>query len=1132
MEDMRKTWEQDNVLRQRQKDLLDLQTHAALESKDLQGRNPQASSTSVQCGKRSSVVKPPSATASDDPASTSINTSHVNSTPPQAAPSTVEDIVSLLPSKARSDWEFQKQMEGARSESLDALMDMIGLENVKNHFLEIKARVDLAVRQGTDMKKTRFGTAFLGNPGTGKTTVARLYAKFLASVGAIPGSYFVETTGSKLASEGVKSCRNMVDDILAHDGGALFIDEAYQLTSSANAGGRAILDFLLAEVENLTGKVVFILAGYNKQMESLFAHNPGVPSRFPQQIQFADYEDSELLAILTYGVMKQYKGRMGLEDGLQGLYARVLARRIGRGRGKVGFGNARAIENALSIVYARQAKRIREERRAGVSSDDFLLMKADIIGPKPADVLSSNRAWKTLQGMVGLKTVKDSVQALLHSIQVNYQQELKEEQLVDFSINKVFLGSPGTGKTTVGKLYGRILADIGMLSNGEVLVRTPADFIGNVIGASEANTKGILDAAIGKVLIIDEFYGLAPQSTGSSGDPYRTAVIDIIVAEIQNVPGEDRCILVLGYKEQIEEMMQNANPGLRRRFSPDSGFVFDDFDNAELAVIFDNKLKAIGFKATPKAREVALEMLQRARNRSNFGNAGEIDKLLNDTKMRQQQRTSRDSVADPMTLEAHDFDPDFARGERATTNIAMLFQDVIGCDGIVAQLQGYQRVAANMKALDMDPRDQLPFTFLFRGPPDTGKTSTAWRMGKVYYDLGFLAKAEVVECSAKDLVGEYVGHTGPKTQKLVESALGKVLFIDEAYRLGEGQFAKEAVDELVDCVTKPQFFQKLIIILAGYDNDINRLMDANPGLTSRFPESIDFRCMTPEESLMLLQQLFAKKKEFDSTVLTNPTKSFREQLRASLDLLCSLSNFASARDIQTLAKTMLRKMMMTEKPPIPAVHLPESLVIEMIERMVQERSQRARAAGLATRLRAAPTPQAPPMADQQSFPSDPTTTTAQQSKAEGEQDQHGGAESATAPADDTDDDSSTDSHDPVDRRLAMRDAGVSDEIWNQLQLDKLREEEDAREAIRLQEEEARLKAWLEKCADAKRQRELAELERKRKEMEEKQKRKAMMQQKLMRSGRCPVGYQWIQQASGYRCAGGSHYLSDAQAEGL
>lgn len=112
----------------------------------------------------------------------------------------------------------------------------------------------------------------------------------------------------------------------------------------------------------------------------------------------------------------------------------------------------------------------------------------------------------------------------------------------------------------------------------------------------------------------------------------------------------------------------------------------------------------------------------------------------------------------------------------------------------------------------------------------TGKTTTARKMRKVYYDMGFLASADVIESSATDLVGQYVGQKSPKTQRLLEKAMGKVLLIDEAYRLGEeGPFAKEAIVEVVDCITKPKFKQKLIIILAGYDNDVNQLMAVNPG---------------------------------------------------------------------------------------------------------------------------------------------------------------------------------------------------------------------------------------------------------------------------------------------------------------
>ena len=103
--------------------------------------------------------------------------------------------------------------------------------------------------------------------------------------------------------------------------------------------------------------------------------------------------------------------------------------------------------------------------------------------------------------------------------------------------------------------------------------------MGSVVGESEKNTKGILAATVGKVLVIDEAYELYGGGNGGSvADPYKTAVVDTIVAEVQSTPGDDRCVLLLGYQEQMTEMFQNVNPGLQRRFPLDSAFMFDDFN--------------------------------------------------------------------------------------------------------------------------------------------------------------------------------------------------------------------------------------------------------------------------------------------------------------------------------------------------------------------------------------------------------------------------------------------------------------------------------------------------------------------------------------------------------------------------
>ncbi|KAI0434472.1 P-loop containing nucleoside triphosphate hydrolase protein [Xylaria sp. FL1042] len=1065
----------------------------------------------------------------------------------------------MAPKKSTSEleWERQKRVEGASNSAIDDLMALTGLEEVKGKFLDIKAKIETVARQGIDMKKERMGMVMLGNPGTGKTTVARIYARFLALVGALPGKEFVEITGSGLANEGVPGAKKMIEGLVKAGGGVFFIDEAYQLASGNNYAGKNVLDFILAEIEDRRGTIAFIFAGYTKEMEKFFEHNPGFDSRMPHRLTFADYSDQCLLSMLNAMIERKYDNRATLEDGGYGLYTRVLIKRLGRRRGTEGYGNARALENIWAQVTERQASRLRKERVAGLSPDDLLFTKEDLIGPEPSGAIKDSDAWKELHSLVGLERVKNSVKSLVDAIQRNYLRELKELEPLGFTLHRVFLGSPGTGKTTVAKLYGSILADLGLLSKREVVVKNPSDFIGSALGQSEENTKNILKAAAGKVLVIDEAYGLdaGGRVGGGQKDPFKTAVIDTIVAEVQNTPGEDLCVLLLGYQEQMEEMMNHSNPGLARRFRLSDAFYFDDFNDEDLMRILNFKLRKQGLKATEEAKQTAIQVLARERDRPNFGNAGAVENMISRAKELEQKRTSAAGAGNSnpdITFLPQDFDEDYDRTNSAGLSCRELFSDIVGCERLIDQLEKYQRIAQNMKLHGKDPRTQIPFTFLFKGPPGTGKTTVARKISQLYYDMGILGSSNYIECSASDLIGQYVGQTGPKTQAKLTEGLGRVLFIDEAYRFCDGAFGNEAVNELVDCLTKPKYMGKIVVILAGYNNQIDELLRLNPGLSSRFHEEVVFENMNPEKCLELLYRQI-KKQEIEITPATDCVPlGQRQRLLDVFDELSKFPSWGNGRDVINIAKDVCSNAFagdtssgLTASVADILLYLNKTLESQRSRNKIEKDSETRQNMFKGLPIRTVSPPGAP------------TNTVSMTSKVNV-------AESAPPKEDE--------SYDKADSRALtdpppQRDPGVSDEVWQQLQrsiaeeraLEQARqmfiaaqkreyEAQKAAEELRLEElqrlEEEKRKAHekrrqeieeqvrkekerMEAALKAKREAE-EKLKKAQEEAEKKRRQEAMVQKKIRDMGVCPVGYRWINVGGGYRCAGGSHYLSNGQ----
>jgi hypothetical protein len=439
-------------------------------------------------------------------------------------------------------------------------------------------------------------------------------------------------------------------------------------------------------------------------------------------------------------------------------------------------------------------------------------------------------------------------------------------------------------------------------------------------------------------------------------------------------------------------------------------------------------------------------------------------------------------------------------------------------------------------------------------------------MGKVFYDMGMLSSAEYVECSASDLIAPYVGQTGPKTVAVLKRGLGKVLFVDEAYRLGEGQFAKEAIDELVDCLTKPQFCGKLVVILAGYNENMNKLLQVNPGLSSRFPEEVVFQNMSADECLTLLQrQLKAAGIDF---VPDKCQSKGHSDIIENFNKLSRLPSWGNGRDVKTLSKVIAGAAFASAESVPANLAVSTKEVIAALENMYANQMARCETGKKPLMGYSPSSGTMPPIFDlltDSLSARPPATSTSSATKL---------ATPEPAPP-------NADSKSDQEQRPDMvaceeqKDPGVSEETWAQLQADikanelaerqarndinKLEEQvviaaneqEDsakdvsaAEEAERPQpapdggnddeenekkrrQEEARLRGLKARLAvrEAEEKLRIARVEEERRRKEE-----AKAQTKLRQMGICPAGFRWIKQSTGYKCSAGGHFVSKEALE--
>lgn len=481
---------------------------------------------------------------------------------------------------------------------------------------------------------------FLGNPGTGKTTMARVFADALSAMGILPSGQLVEVAPKDLKGQYMGHTGPKVDAVFDRAmGGVLFIDEAYDMWGGENdTFGNEAVTALIKNVEDRRGKLVVILAGYPREMGIFATANPGIPSRFNTTVNFRDYKGEELTEIARRMIAAQgYTLDEKADKAIGKFFEKMYVSR------KKDFANAREVRNAVDKAIKAQNTRIQAamEQPGFDASSEFVITMADFTGENENPPMSVDEVIATLDDLIGMDHIKQEIRKLANVAMVN---RMRMERGIGAAalqpVNIILTGNPGTGKTTIAKRLGQVLHAAGVLPTDKVVEREAKTILSSYVNASGQNMDKAVDEAMGGVLFIDEAYNLLPQP-GSMNNTGNEA-LDALMTRMENDKGKF-VVVIAGYKDRMEELIRRGNPGLMSRFN--KNLHIDDYDADALTQIFKINAQKRKFTLTPEA-ETALEwrMNEMVTNKGiHFGNAREAVNLLNEVIEMQGNRIAADT---------------------------------------------------------------------------------------------------------------------------------------------------------------------------------------------------------------------------------------------------------------------------------------------------------------------------------------------------------------------------------------------------------------------------------------------------------------------------------------------------------
>lgn len=510
-----------------------------------------------------------------------------------------------------------------------------------------------------------------------------------------------------------------------------------------------------------------------------------------------------------------------------------------------------------------------------------------------------------LDDLIGLKSVKETINGI--KAQINRNKRRNKDVVGPYGNHMLFLGNPGTGKTTVARIVAAILKDLGVVSKGHLIEVSAENLVAGYVGQTAIKTTEVIDSAIGGVLFVDEAYRLAE---GGSRD-FGAEAVNTLLARMEN-DRRDLVVIFAGYDENMKSLY-SINPGLKSRIR--HKVLFDDYSADELKQIFILMANKQALVVNDEISQMLTNMMeyvveyknsrtdavhainaQRVNDngphdqKSNnietysFGNGRWVrDKLLAAVETKVSNRGDENPDADNDVLILDDFRnlPDieelsgFVPGQtisKQKDNLSALKQleKLIGIQSVKDYVKRLENEVEYINHTGGDTNIGTQHLLLY-GNPGTGKTTVARLLAGIYHELNLLPRRNIVEVKREQLVVGFQGQTAPNVAQRIQASKGGVLFIDEAYSLYRGKddiSGKEAIDTLVSYLENNR--NDLVVIMAGYEDRMKELLtEANDGLISRFANVIVMDDYSKEELYQIATSDIEEKRGY---VLTDDAK--------------------------------------------------------------------------------------------------------------------------------------------------------------------------------------------------------------------------------------------------------------------